>query len=47
MDLTAGGKSNHTPTSSALGFAIAIMLGSPGDDRVERWINQLLPDQHH
>ncbi|MFS2223360.1 hypothetical protein [Pantoea sp. B65] len=42
LDLRAGGASGHTPTSSALGLALAVMLGSEGDDEFQRWLQQLV-----
>ncbi|MBP2170497.1 hypothetical protein J2125_003689 [Erwinia toletana] len=42
LDLRAAGGSGHTPTSSALGLAIAVMLGSEGDDEFDRWLQQLV-----
>lgn len=41
LDLRAGGGSGHTPVSSALGLALAVMLGSEGDDEFDRWLKQL------
>lgn len=41
LDLRAGGHSGHTPTSSALGLAIAVMLGSGGEDDFTHWLNEL------
>lgn len=43
MDLRAGGFSQHTPQSSALGFALAISLGSDANDSLSAWVNTLLP----
>lgn len=42
LDLRAGGGSGHTPLTSSLGLALAVMLGSEGDDDFNRWINQLM-----
>ncbi|NDL61641.1 hypothetical protein [Acerihabitans arboris] len=41
LDLRAGGNSGHTPVSSALGLALAVMLGSGGEDDFTRWLNAL------
>ncbi|WP_434462931.1 hypothetical protein ACMV5L_11215 [Serratia plymuthica] len=46
LDLRAGGGSGHTPESSALGFAIAMMLGSEpvdGKDVASRWFTAIDP----
>ena len=42
LDLRAGGGSGHTPVSSPLGLALAVMLGSEGDDEFNRWLQQLV-----
>lgn len=41
LDLRAAGGSGHTPTSSALGLGLAVMLGSEADDEFDRWLKQL------
>lgn len=41
LNLRAGSSSGHTPTSSALGLAMAVMLGSEADDEFNRWLTQL------
>jgi len=46
LDLRAGGSGAQWPVSSALGFAIAMMLGSTpleGDDLASRWLNEIAP----
>jgi hypothetical protein len=35
MDLRAGGGADHTPTTSAIGFAIAVMMGSEPESGVD------------
>ncbi|WP_413733731.1 hypothetical protein ACL2XP_15670 [Sodalis sp. RH21] len=42
LDLRAGGHSGHTPVSSALGLALAVMLGSGGEDDFTRWLDDLV-----
>lgn len=42
LNLRAG---NHNPTSSALGLAMAVMLGSAGDDDFSRWLNGLSAEE--
>jgi hypothetical protein len=46
MDLRAGGEADHNPTSSAIGLAVAIMVGSEpaeGPDVVERFLDSIDP----
>jgi len=46
LDLRAGGFSGHTPTSSALGLAMSVMLGSqPVEDTDEfsQWLAGISP----
>jgi hypothetical protein len=46
MDLRAGGEADHNPTSSAIGLAVAIMVGSEpveGTDAVERFLDSIAP----
>lgn len=46
LDLRAGGGGGHNATSSALGFAIAVMLGSEplaGEDIASRWFKLIDP----
>ncbi len=42
LDLRAGGLGGHNPVSSALGLAIAVMLGSGGEDDFTHWLNELV-----
>jgi hypothetical protein len=42
MNLRAGSASNHNPTSSAIGFSTAMMLGCGGDDDFSQWLDGLL-----
>jgi hypothetical protein len=46
MDLRAGGEADHNPTSSAIGLAVAITVGSEpadGTDVVERFLDSIDP----
>jgi len=47
MDLRAGGAGGHTPQSSALGLAVAVMVGSEpgpgGADRVSTFLDAITP----
>ncbi|MGB9096879.1 hypothetical protein [Erwinia sp.] len=42
LNLRPGGGSGHTPESASLGLAIAVMLGSEGEDLFNRWLQKLV-----
>ncbi len=44
MNLRGGENSQHNPVSSALGLAVAVMLGSGGNDAFSQWLNGLLQE---
>lgn len=44
MSLRAGSASQHNPVSSTIGLAMAVMLGSGGDDDFSRWLDGLLTE---
>ena len=44
MSLRAGSASQHNPVSSTIGLAMAVMLGSGGDDEFSRWLDDLLTE---
>jgi len=44
MNLRAGSSSNHNPTSSAIGFSVAVMLACGGEDEFTHWIDNLITE---